>query len=67
MSNIGLNEPSTSRPDIVERLYKSKLKVVIQTVKQIFGKVEALIYMIEFANKGLPHAHFVLILNGHDK
>ena len=35
--------------------------------KNIFGKVEALIYITEFQKRGLPHAHILLTLNEQDK
>ena len=35
--------------------------------RQIFGKVEALIYTIEFQKRGLPHAHILLSLNEQDE
>ena len=35
--------------------------------KNIFRKVEALIYTIEFQKRGLPHAHILLTLNEQDK
>ena len=69
VSNIGVGESANFRPDIVVRVFKSKLKALIEglTLKKIFGKVEALIYTIEFQKRGLPHAHILLSLNEQDK
>ena len=63
VSNIGIGESANFRPDIVVRVFKSKLKALIEglTLKKIFGKVEALIYTIEFQKRGLPHAHILLL------
>ena len=65
VSNIGVGESAKFRPDIVVRVFKPKLKALIEglTLKKIFGKVEAIIYTIEFQKRGLPHAHILLSLN----
>jgi hypothetical protein len=49
VSNIGVGESANFRPDIVVRVFKSKLKALIEglTLKNIFGKVEALINTTE--------------------
>ena len=50
------------------RVFNSKLKALIESLTQkIFGKVEALIYTIEFQKRGLLHAHILLTLNEQDK
>lgn len=63
------DEFSNFRPDIVVRVFKSKLKELIDCIvkKQILGKVEAIIYTIEFQKRGLPHAHILLTLHTDDK
>ena len=30
--------------------------------KDIIGKVKAYVYVVEFQERGLPHAHFLLIM-----
>lgn len=69
VNNIGVGEAPNFRPDIIVRVFKSKLKSFIEGLIQnnIFGKVEALIYTIEFQKRGLPHAHILLTLNEQDK
>jgi len=32
--------------------------------KDILGKVRAHVYVVEFQKRGLPHAHFLLIMEG---
>ena len=51
------------------REFKSKLKALIEGLiqKNVFGKVEALIYTIEFQKRGLPHARILLTLNEQDE
>ncbi len=41
-----------------------KLKVILDDIlkKNIFGKVLAYLYTIEFQKRGLPHAHLLIIL-----
>ncbi|XP_058784626.1 uncharacterized protein LOC131659455 [Vicia villosa] len=52
------------RPDLVSRLFKIKLNHLIKDIKKgdIFGKVKAVIYTIEFQKRGLPHAHILVFL-----
>ena len=33
----------------------------------LLGKVKAFVYVVEFQKRGLPHAHFLLIMNGRYK
>ncbi|XP_074346335.1 uncharacterized protein LOC141685109 [Apium graveolens] len=53
------------RPDIVARVFKLKLDVMLNdfTKKHVLGRVLAL----EFQKRGLPHAHIVLWLAAADK
>ncbi|CAA0830875.1 Unknown protein, partial [Striga hermonthica] len=57
------------RPDIICRVFKAKLKQMIKDFreKQIFGKVIAVVYTIEFQKRGLPHAHILLFLAKENK
>ncbi|KAL3365177.1 hypothetical protein AABB24_010370 [Solanum stoloniferum] len=57
-------EEVQNRPDLVSRVFKAKveeLKTDIQKTN-IFGKIAAFMYTIEFQKRGLPHAHFLIIL-----
>ncbi|CAA0825383.1 Unknown protein, partial [Striga hermonthica] len=51
-------------PDIVCRVFRSKLKQLIKDFreKQIFGEVKAVVYTVEFQKRGLPHAHILFFL-----
>ena len=57
------------RPDIVVRVFNIKLKELMKDLvnNQVFGKVEAYIYVVEFQKRGLPHAHILLTLREQDK
>jgi hypothetical protein len=51
-------------PDLIDRVFALKLKEKLNDLKkkQIFGKVLAYTYVVEFQKRGLPHAHILLIL-----
>lgn len=53
------------RPDLTSRIFRSKLEDLKDQIfkKEIFGKVAAYVYVIEFQKRGLPHAHMLIILN----
>jgi hypothetical protein len=57
------------RPDIVVRVFRAKLEQMKKELfqKNILGKVTAYTYVVEFQKRGLPHAHFLLIMNGKYK
>jgi hypothetical protein len=59
VNNIGVGETDNFIPDIRVRLFKFKLKALIE----VFGKVEALINTSELQKRGLPHAHVLLTFN----
>lgn len=52
------------RPDLIVRVFKAKLEDLKKQLfkKHILGKVIAYVYVIEFQKRGLPHAHFLLIM-----
>ena len=57
------------RPDLVARVFNLKLKEMIKDIKEreVFGKVLAMIHVIEFQKRGLPHAHMLIILENCSK
>jgi hypothetical protein len=54
------------RPDLVVRVFRAKLEELKDKLlqKDILGKVKAHVYVVEFQKRGLPHAHFLLIMEG---
>ncbi|KAI7744499.1 hypothetical protein M8C21_013560 [Ambrosia artemisiifolia] len=50
------NRPTTSE-DLKEQLFK----------KHLLGEVKEYLYVIEFQKRGLPHAHFLLIMHSQHK
>ena len=57
------------RPDLVVRVFRAKLEELKNKLfqKDILGKVKAYVYVVEFQKRGLPHAHFLLIMQGRFK
>ncbi|KAJ9551807.1 hypothetical protein OSB04_015852 [Centaurea solstitialis] len=56
------------RPDLFARVFRAKLEDLKDQLfnKHILGIVEAYVYVVEFQKRGLPHAHFLLIMaHGH--
>lgn len=64
-----LQQLAQDRPDLVARIAKLKFDELIDDLdkKQIFGKVSAYVYTIEFQKRGLPHIHLLLIMSSGDK
>ncbi|GBP88598.1 hypothetical protein EVAR_25097_1 [Eumeta japonica] len=64
-----LEQLPQSRPDIVARVAKLKFDQMIEDLdkKQIFGKIAAFVYTIEFQKRGLPHMHLLVIMSSDDK
>ena len=53
-----------SRPDIVNRVFHLKKSKLIKLIEkdQVFGKLRAYTYTIEFQKRGLPHCHLLVFL-----
>ncbi|KAL5550911.1 hypothetical protein UlMin_001087 [Ulmus minor] len=58
-----------NRPNLVARIFRVKLEELKNEIfkKQIFGPIAAYVYVIEFKKRGLPHAHFLIILKSNSK
>ncbi|XP_060218953.1 uncharacterized protein LOC132645771 [Lycium barbarum] len=58
-----------NRPDLISRVFKAKLEELKSDIVKtsIFEKVAAFMYSIEFQKRGLPHAHFLIILEDEYK
>lgn len=57
------------RPDLTSRVFRAKLQDLKDQLfkKEIFGKVAAYVYVIEFQKRGLPHAHILIIFQNSHK
>nr|XP_027127530.1 uncharacterized protein LOC113743677 [Coffea arabica] len=58
-----------NRPDLLARVFHAKLDLLKDQLfkKQIFGAVAAYTYVVEFQKRGLPHTHFLIILEAASK
>ncbi|XP_074313714.1 uncharacterized protein LOC141648904 [Silene latifolia] len=63
------HEEAHNRPDLVKRVFRAKLielkKAIVQ--RKLFGNVAGYVYVVEFQKRGLPHAHFLIILDSASK
>ena len=64
-----LGQTAADRPDLCARVFRMKLKIIIEEIykKGIFGKAVAYVYTIEFQKRGLPHAHILVFLKDGEK
>ena len=67
--NLLPGQTAQDRPDLVCCVFNEKLKrVKAKNLKRsFFGKVAAMIDVIEFQKRGLPHCHMLIILKPEDK
>ncbi|KAK9065053.1 hypothetical protein SSX86_016437 [Deinandra increscens subsp. villosa] len=67
--NLKAGQTAQDRPELVSRVFRSKLEDLKEQLfkKHILGKVKAYVYVIEFQKRGLPHAHFLIIMCSGDK
>lgn len=56
-------------PIITVRLFYAKFLSLLDDIEiqNLFGRVKAWVYTIEFQKRGLPHAHLLVTLHPHDK
>ena len=55
-------------PDIVTRVFELKKNVALKDIQsEVFGRVEALLWTVEFQKRGLPHMHALIFLDANDK
>ena len=64
VEHITAPQTRSERPDIVDRVFLSKLREFLDdlTSHQRFGRVVAYTAVIEFQKRGLPHSHIVVTL-----
>ncbi|XP_070013986.1 uncharacterized protein [Nicotiana sylvestris] len=67
--HLSLADEVQNIPDLVSRVFRAKVEELKMDIlkRQIFGSVAAFMYTIEFQKRGLPHAHFLIILADEDK
>nr|XP_009786690.1 PREDICTED: uncharacterized protein LOC104234759 isoform X2 [Nicotiana sylvestris] len=57
-------DEAQNRLDLISRVFRAKLEELKNDIlkRNIFGKVVTFMYTVEFQKRGLPHAHFLIIL-----
>lgn len=62
--NLLLHQSPIDRHDITARVFKQKLKSLINfiTKHHVFGEVRCWMYSVEWQKRGLPHAHILIWL-----
>jgi hypothetical protein len=56
-------QTATDRPDLVARVFREKVRVLLKHIKNgAFGKYAGVVYTIEFQKRGLPHIHILIFL-----
>ncbi|XP_076918648.1 uncharacterized protein LOC143579149 [Bidens hawaiensis] len=67
--NLKPGQTAQDCPDLVSRVFRAKLEDLKEQLlkKHLLGEVKAYVYVIEFQKRGLPHAHFFLIMYPQDK
>ncbi|XP_060210795.1 uncharacterized protein LOC132637774 [Lycium barbarum] len=67
--HLAPSDEAQNRPDLISRVFKAKIEELKTDIlkRNIFGKVVAFMYTVEFQKRGLPHAHFLIILCNEHK
>ncbi|XP_019236379.1 PREDICTED: uncharacterized protein LOC109216658 [Nicotiana attenuata] len=62
--HLWTTDEAQNRPDLISRVFRAKVEELKTDIskRNIFGKVAAYMYTVEFQKRGLPHAHFLIIL-----
>ncbi|KAL4582397.1 hypothetical protein LXL04_006945 [Taraxacum kok-saghyz] len=62
-------QKAKDRPDVVSIVFHAKIEDLKEQLlkRDILGVVRAYVYVIEFQKRGLPHAHFLLIMRPGSK
>lgn len=63
-SNLFDNQSPTDRHDITARVFRQKVKALMDLIikLKVFGEVRCYMYSIEWQKRGLPHAHILIWL-----
>ncbi|XP_060882070.1 uncharacterized protein LOC132953728 [Metopolophium dirhodum] len=63
-TNLFEGQTPTYRHDITERVFRQKLKALMDMIikLRVFGEVRCWMYSIEWQKRGLPHAHILIWL-----
>jgi hypothetical protein len=60
VSQLGPGQNACDIPDIICRVFHTRLTIAINALKHKFGGIVYLIKVIKFQKRGLPHCHMVV-------
>ena len=65
VKNLHKGQTGMDRPDLVNRVFKMKLRSHLADVKSnLFGKMHYMLYVIEYQGRGCVHAHIIIKFEG---
>ena len=69
INNLRPGETAADRPDLVARVFHTKLRDLLHdlTKGNVLGRAVAYTWVVEFQKRSLPHAHVLLIVADEDK
>ena len=67
--NLPANQNSSNCPHLVSRVFRMKLRAMLDDIikNEVFGKIKAYLWVIEYQKRGLPHCHMLFCLEDNDK
>ncbi|XP_076929151.1 uncharacterized protein LOC143593389 [Bidens hawaiensis] len=67
--NLKPGQTAQDRQDLVSRVFRAKLEDLKEQLfkKHVLGAIKDHVHVIEFQKRGLPHAHFLLVMYPHHK
>jgi hypothetical protein len=62
------NSKPEDHPELVARVFKMKLDELLEDIEKrhVLGKIDAIMSVVEFQYRGLPHAHILVVLCSAD-
>ena len=67
--NLEPNENPCDRIDLLDRVFKMKLNALVKDIfeRHVLGFTVGRIIVVEFQQRGLPHAHILIIMDSSDR
>ena len=67
--NLPQGQQVANRPDLVARVFQRHLEELLTDIKtkHVLGKPVAMVHVIEFQKRGLPHCHMLIVLEADSK
>ena len=60
----GQRQAAVNQPDIIAHVFEKRKNALLKKIKDgLFGKTAAMVHIIEFQKRGLPHMHLLIFLD----